>query len=213
MEQIDGIMLEAEKPKLLITATPKASNDYKVYIRDDIDSADHFADLIELLHTAGEEDVFNLYFSTNGGMLDATQELLAAMSVTQALIVGHLTNKAISAGSIIFLNCHEWQVYASSHMMIHQMSYSTGGGNQNVKGQVDFYSRMNENLVRDNYTGFLTEEEIQSVLHGKDVYLDAVEVAQRLTGYARMKRDKYEALVSRMSSETEEVIVDGVKYS
>lgn len=188
MEEIDGVMLEAEKPKLLIKAKPKTSNYYKVYIRDDIDSSDYFADLIELLYTASEDDVFNLYFSTNGGMLDATQELLAAMSVTQALIVGHLTNKAVSAGSIIFLNCHQCQVYAGSHMMIHQMSYSTGGGNQNVKGQVDFYSKMNENLVRDNYIGFLTPEEIQDVLNGKDVYLEDVEVAQRLPEYAEFRQ-------------------------
>lgn len=188
MEQIDGLVLEAEKPKLLITARQKVSTEYDVSIRDDIDSVDYFADLIELLRTASEDDVFNLYFSTNGGMLDATQELLAAMSVTQALVVGHLVNKAISAGSIIFLNCHEWQVYSGSFMMIHQMSYSAGGGNQNVKGQVDFYARMNEKLVKNTYTGFLTPEEIQDVLNGKDVYLEDVEVAERLEQYAEFRR-------------------------
>lgn len=188
MEQIDGIMLEAEKPKLMITARQKVSNEYDVSVRDDIDSNDYFADLIELLRTASEDDVFHLYFSTDGGMLDATQELLAAMSVTQSLIVGHLTNKAISAGSIIFLNCHEWQVYAGSHMMVHQMSYSAGGGNQNVKGQVDFYARMNEKLVKNTYTGFLTPEEIQDVLNGKDVYLEDVDVAERLEQYAEFRR-------------------------
>lgn len=188
MEQTDGLALDAEKPKLLITARQKVSTEYDVSIRDAIDSNDYFADLIELLRTATQEDVFHLYFSTDGGMLDATQELLAAMSVTQATVVGHLVNKAVSAGSIIFLNCHEWQVYAGSHMMIHQMSYSTGGGNQNIKGQVDFYSKMNENLVRDNYTGFLTEAEIESVLHGKDVYLEDVEVADRLEQYAEFRR-------------------------
>jgi len=188
MEKIDGFTLEAEKPKLLITARQKLSNEYDVSIRDDIDSNDYFADLIELLRTATQEDVFHLYFSTDGGMLDATQELLAAMSVTEATVVGHLVNKAISAGSIIFLNCHEWQVYAGSHMMIHQMSYSAGGGNQNVKGQVDFYARMNEKLVKNTYTGFLTPEEIQDVLNGKDVYLEDVEVAERLEQYAEFRR-------------------------
>jgi len=188
MEKIDELMLEAEKPKLMITARQKVSTEYDVSIRDDIDSNDYFADLIELLRTATQEDVFHLYFSTDGGMLDATQELLAAMSVTQALIVGHLTNKAISAGSIIFLNCHEWQVYAGSHMMVHQMSYSAGGGNQNVKGQVDFYARMNEKLVKNTYIGFLTPEEIQDVLNGKDVYLEDAEVAERLEQYAEFRR-------------------------
>ena len=188
MEKIDGLVLESEKPKLLITARQKVSNEYDVSIRDAIDSNDYFADLIELLRTATQEDVFNLYFSTDGGMLDATQELLAAMSVTEALVVGHLTNKAISAGSIIFLNCHQWQVYAGSHMMVHQMSYSAGGGNQNVKGQVDFYASMNEKLVKNAYTGFLTEAEIESVLHGKDVYLEDVDVAQRLEQYAEFRR-------------------------
>jgi len=188
MEKINELMLEAEKPKLMITARQKVSTEYDVSIRDDIDSNDYFADLIELLRTATQEDVFHLYFSTDGGMLDATQELLAAMSVTQALIVGHLTNKAISAGSIIFLNCHEWQVYAGSHMMVHQMSYSAGGGNQNVKGQVDFYARMNEKLVKNTYIGFLTPEEIQDVLNGKDVYLEDAEVAERLEQYAEFRR-------------------------
>jgi len=188
MEKIDGFTLEAEKPKLLITARQRVSTEYDVSIRDAIDSNDYFADLIELLRTATQEDVFHLYFSTDGGMLDATQELLAAMSVTEATVVGHLVNKAISAGSIIFLNCHEWQVYAGSHMMIHQMSYSAGGGNQNVKGQVDFYARMNEKLVKNTYTGFLTPEEIQDVLNGKDVYLEDVEVAERLEQYAEFRR-------------------------
>jgi len=188
MEKIDEIMLEAEKPKLMITARQKVSTEYDISIRDAIDSNDYFADLIELLRTASEDDVFHLYFSTDGGMLDATQELLAAMSVTQALIVGHLTNKAISAGSIIFLNCHEWQVYSGSFMMVHQMSYSAGGGNQNVKGQVDFYARMNEKLVKNTYTGFLTPEEIQDVLNGKDVYLEDVEVAERLEQYAEFRQ-------------------------
>ena len=188
MEQINGAMIEAEKPKLLITARQKVSNEYDVSIRDAIDSNDYFADLIELLRTATQEDVFNLYFSTDGGMLDATQELLAAMSATDALVVGHLVNKAISAGSIVFLNCHKWQVYAGSHMMVHQMSYSAGGGNQNVKGQVDFYARMNEKLVKNTYTGFLTDAEIESVLHGKDVYIEDVDVAQRLEQYAEFRR-------------------------
>ena len=188
MEKIDGLVLESEKPKLLITARQKVSTEYDVSIRDAIDSNDYFADLIELLRTATQEDVFNLYFSTDGGMLDATQELLAAMSVTEALVVGHLTNKAISAGSIIFLNCHQWQVYAGSHMMVHQMSYSAGGGNQNVKGQVDFYASMNEKLVKNAYTGFLTEAEIESVLHGKDVYIEDVDVAERLEQYAEFRR-------------------------
>ena len=188
MEKFDDAMLESEKPKLLITARQKVSNEYDVSVRDAIDSNDYFADLIELLRTATQEDVFNLYFSTDGGMLDATQELLAAMSVTEATVVGHLVNKAISAGSIIFLNCHRWQVYAGSHMMVHQMSYSAGGGNRNVKGQVDFYARMNENLVKNTYTGFLTEAEIESVLHGKDVYLEDVDVAERLEQYAEFRR-------------------------
>ena len=188
MEKIDGLVLESEKPKLLITARQKVSTEYDVSIRDAIDSNDYFADLIELLRTATQEDVFNLYFSTDGGMLDATQELLAAMSVTEALVVGHLVNKAISAGSIIFLNCHQWQVYAGSYMMAHQMSYSAGGGNRNVKGQVDFYARMNENLVKNTYTGFLTDAEIESVLHGKDVYIEDVDVAQRLEQYAEFRR-------------------------
>ena len=181
-------MLESEKPKLLITARQKVANEYDISVRDAIDSNDYFADLIELLRTATQEDVFNLYFSTDGGMLDATQELLAAMSVTEALVVGHLVNKAISAGSIIFLNCHQWQVYAGSHMMVHQMSYGTAGGSQNVKGQVDFYARMNEKLVKNTYTGFLTDAEIESVLHGKDVYIEDVDVAQRLEQYAEFRR-------------------------
>jgi len=188
MEKINEITLEAEKPKPLITARQRVSNEYDVSIRDAIDSNDYFADLIELLRTATQEDVFHLYFSTDGGMLDATQELLAAMSVTEATVVGHLVNKAISAGSIIFLNCHEWQVYSGSFMMIHQMSYSAGGGNQNVKGQVDFYAKMNEKLVKNTYTGFLTPEEIQDVLNGKDVYLEDVEVAERLEQYAEFRR-------------------------
>jgi len=188
MEKINELMLEAEKPKLMIAARQRVSTEYDVSIRDAIDSNDYFAGLIELLRTATQEDVFHLYFSTDGGMLDATQELLAAMSVTEATVVGHLTNKAISAGSIIFLNCHEWQVYAGSHMMVHQMSYSAGGGNQNVKGQVDFYARMNEKLVKNTYTGFLTPEEIQDVLNGKDVYLEDVEVAERLEQYAEFRR-------------------------
>mgnify|MGYP000969542371 FL=1 len=64
--------------------------------------------------------------------------------------------------------------------MIHTASMRYGGKQNNFHQYSEFVNKTNEKLMKKYYEGFLTEEEIQQALEGKDFWFDAQEVVERL---------------------------------
>jgi len=52
--------------------------------------------------------------------------------------------------------------------------------------------RWSENLLKTEYEGFLTEEEIDGILNNKDIWLDADEAMTRLTPFIEAKKKRME---------------------
>lgn len=60
-------------------------------------------------------------------------------------------------------------------------------------------------MVKERYSGFLTESEIENVLNGQDYYFDAGEIADRLDTYTEYHQRMFEQEMEKMQSE----ILDG----
>jgi ASC-1-like (ASCH) protein len=63
---------------------------------------------------------------------------------------------------------------------VHSCSYGAGGKQSDIKTRVNFMTDYNEMFVRENYTGFLTDEELNRVLKGDDIYFTAEEIDKKL---------------------------------
>ena len=73
----------------------------------------------------------------------------------------------------------------------------SGGTMSNSKRRTDFSNAECEKQVKDSYENFLSESEIESVLMGVEIYLDAVEIRKRLQHREEMKSKKTPTEYSR----------------
>ncbi len=155
-------------------------NLYHFYIIDEIGDPTAFLDLINTLKTAEEHDTIFIYLNTPGGSLQTTVQIISAMRQCAATVVTCLEGEVCSAGTLIFLAGNKHIVNPNCTFMIHNYSQWIGGKGNEVALRVKYSEQYFKKLAVDLYKGFLSEDEIQSVIDGKDYWMDSEEVIARL---------------------------------
>ena len=153
---------------------------YHFYIIDEIGEPDSFLDLINTLKTAEEHDTVFIYLNTPGGSLQTTVQVISAMRQSRATIVTCLEGEVCSAGTLIFLSGHRHIVNPNCTFMIHNYSQWLGGKGNEVALRVKYSEHYFKKLAIDLYNGFLSDEEIEAVIEGKDYWMESEEVIERL---------------------------------
>lgn len=162
-----------------VSYTPVRSGIFNIYLFGVIEDANQFVAAIEVLQAAGENDVVVIHLSTDGGSLDATDTFITAMRDCEARIIVRATGGVHSAGSIILLNADEFILSENFNCLIHNGSTGSGGKYSDWKLQTRHTERYMERVMRKTYEGFLSDEEIEDLLAGKDMWLDAKEFGER----------------------------------
>lgn len=173
-------------------------NLYHFYLVEEIEGAAKYLELINTLKTAEEHDKVYLHINNGGGQIDTTIQIVSAMKESKATVITSLEGRACSAATIIFLNGHQFMVNDNCSFMIHNYSQWVGGKGNELDAIINFNKTYFEQLFYDTYLGFLTEDEIGSVLSGSDIWLHSDEVFDRLklfdayrTEIAKMKEKEH----------------------
>lgn len=191
------------------------SSEYVIRLAREITQADDFADELQVLAGAGDDDTIKMLIVSPGGSLDTCALFTKAMFESRAHITGWIGPTCASAGSAIALACDDWEVDEMSVIMIHTASFGDGGKAPEVEAGVSSKLRQIRRWVTNTYSGFLTEEEIENVIGGRDYYFDVDNgLVERLTAYGEYRDAKraalYESLhnVEEELDEEEEVVVE-----
>jgi len=155
-------------------------NQYTVTLDEDFIQPSYYRSVCNMLDHAQEGDEVIFKVTSRGGALVGLQVLLEAIKNTEAHTVALIVGQCASAASIFVLHCDDIVVTDSADMMVHHVSYSTGGKNSDVLAHVAHVAKTSEKLIRSTYEYFLTEEEVNDVLNGKELYFDADEIRERL---------------------------------
>jgi ATP-dependent protease ClpP protease subunit len=197
-------MNEDNKPNRIMMNS-RVVNDYHLRLARPITEVDDFEDEFQLFAGAGERDVIHIDIVTPGGSVDTAHMLCRAIARTAAHTVAYIGPTCASAGTAIALACEEWEIDDMSSFMIHTGSYGTYGMAPHVKSCVDHHDKMIQRFVRLTYTGFLTEQEIERVIDGREVYFEGEELAQRLIAFSQYREALREAYAAE-GEEAEEVV-------
>lgn len=152
-----------------------------IYIYGEIGQPSNYIEELEIIRNSRPTDNILIYFNTPGGDMDTAVSFISAMSCTEANIVGIIDGTCASAGSLIFLACHEFEVSRGGSMLIHAYSSWLSGKRNELIAQVNFSNTHYGKLFKDIYLGFLTEEEINKVNNAHDIWLNAEEIGERCT--------------------------------
>lgn len=185
-------MNEIENKYPAIFATPNGGMTYTINISQVFGDAYTFDEAIHILGIATPEDHIIVQINSDGGNLYSLIAFRNALRATQAQVHMNLLGMAASAGGALFLEeAHTYTVHDDSCLMIHNMICGTGyDDTHKIVTRAEHNKKINDRFVRNTYLNFLTEKEIESVLDGKEIYLEDFEVRERLTKREELKAQK-----------------------
>lgn len=164
-------------------------NNYTVPIDGSFKEPSYYRGVIQMLMHATENDTAAFLINSPGGMLSGLLSLLEGVNMTEANTVALLVGNVSSAASMFALHCNEVYVGENATMLCHNVSYGTAGKGSDVLAHVQHTSSTANKLLRKTYKYFLTEDEIDAMIDGKEIYLESDEIIDRL-----QKREKARSL-------------------
>lgn len=170
------------------------SRTYVIRLSRTITEADDFEDEFQVLAAAGPNDVVKIIINSDGGTISTALLLCKAIRECEAHTVAFIGMFCASSATLIALACSEWEIDTESSFMIHTATYGLYGKAQEVSAQARHMDKMITRLMYSAYTGFLTQEEIQGVIDGKDMWLEGEELAGRLNAFGEYRQALTEAI-------------------
>lgn len=151
-----------------------------IHIDEPIKSAKYYRSVVQELGDLSENDEVIFRISSPGGDLNGLVALIEAIRNCDADILAVITGQAHSAASMLALSCPNVAITPSANMLVHFVSFGSGGKAWDVVSHVHHTVDYSTTIFKEIYQGFLTEEEMQNIIEGKELWLQAPEIEERL---------------------------------
>jgi len=163
---------------------------HSFYLSGTITSADDYIEWFDVIRSCGENDVVRVHINSYGGDLFTAIQMMRVLGECSGTVVVSVEGACMSAATMIFLTADAFEVSPHSMFMFHNYSGGTFGKGGEMLDQLQHERVWSEKLLRDIYSEFLTEKEIESILNNKDIWMDGDEVIKRLEKKAKkLKRE------------------------
>jgi len=178
MNNLDNLLLDSSTAGAI---TPKVSSQiYEFYISGQIASPDTYIQWFDTIRHAKADDTIKIYINSYGGDMFTGIQFMRVLAETEALVICSVEGACMSAATMIFLCADQFEVTPHSMFMFHNYSGGTFGKGGEMYGQIQHERKWSETLLKEIYDGFLTTDEIKSLLDNKDMWMDVDEVILRM---------------------------------
>lgn len=178
-----------------------AINLHTLYVTGEITGPDDYTDVFEGIRMAGPGDVVKIHINSPGGDLFTAIQFMRVLKETEAKVICSVEGACMSAATLIFLSADQFEISDHSVFMFHNYStFMYGKGGELFDG-IMHDRKWSENLLKTEYEGFLTEDEVDSVLNNKDIWLDSDEALERLKNFAEVQAKKREEAQAKADAE------------
>ena len=164
--------------------TKSVAHIHEFYLTGEIGDAEEYIEWFDIIRNASAVDSIRIYINSPGGDLFTTLQFLRVMSDTEATVTTSVEGACMSAATMIFLHGHTQEVTPHSLFMFHDYSSGTFGKGGEQYDQIQFERGWSRKFLTEVYAGFLTDIEIESMMHNKDIWMGSEEVVKRLTALA-----------------------------
>lgn len=155
---------------------------HEIYLSSVITNPNKYIRLNQLFREMHEFDYAKLYITTPGGRVDTGIQLINNILDCRGTVHTVIDSEANSMGATLFLAGHKMTVKRNASLMFHDFSWGTGfsKGHEHIS-----YTQANltksRNVLDDLCGGFFSDDEIQDILNGRDIYLHEFEIMERLS--------------------------------
>ena len=168
----------------------------------------YYRTVAEELMNLTENDSVQIRICSTGGRADGMITLIEAITNTDATVTCAIIGECHSAASIIALHCDQIYVAPYASMMCHNISYGTVGKDADVLSMVTHTSQWSKKLMRNTYSGFLTDKEITEMIDGKEFWFDSETIQERLTNREKHLVKEMKKLTKNKKSEVVNAVAE-----
>ena len=182
-----------QRKMVSVEIVTQSFNIIRIYLTDSgINEIDEHLDQIEAIKNATENDVIEVHtISCGGGLVNTIVPLCNALASTPAHTVCYVEGHCASAGTFPSMICDQVFVGAYSSFMLHCASGGTGYGTMvNSAESAKFFEKQYTSLLDDIYEGFVTSDEAKMLHDGREIYLSAEEIQERLENRKKLLSEK-----------------------
>jgi len=199
-------MAEEKSCKVFEQPNVFGGKEYTIYI-EEFDDYRRYIEAINIVRTASSNDTIVFVINSPGGYIDIMDAFLHAIDISEARVISaEIAGEACSAAAILALACDELYVTYNSVMLIHSMRAGYYGKVQDLEHYTDMSKIQNNRIATRYYKHFLTDDEIDDVLTGKELWLTAEEIEERW----KMKAEENGKELEKMAKEQEKRDIDNI---
>lgn len=188
-----------------VSQTSVTYNSYDIYLDEEIKDPTYYRQAFQILRSAQQGDFVRIYISSPGGNLNSAVIFKNSIEDCQADVIAVIEGEAYSAASLIALSCPGIEVKPYATMMCHSAAFGSGGIVQNVRDHVDFVGKHAEAVMYEVYEDFLNKEELEDLRRGREIWLDHLQIGERLDSMFKARQEKISNLDEQEVDEEETV--------
>jgi ATP-dependent protease ClpP protease subunit len=158
---------------------PYHAGDFIIHLDGPIRSAAQFRNAVRALENADEDHGVELHLQSLGGSLGATDYFLHAMRKCQGHIHSIASGECASACTLILLASDSIELTEGFIGMFHCGSLGSIGAYNEYAAKSKFDLEYMPRVLRSQYRGFFSEEELDEMMKGVDRWMDAQEFVER----------------------------------
>lgn len=182
-----------EPTEFSVNFIPDRSGTYIIEIDGAIESPKQFSTAVQILGLAKEEDTVEMRITDcPGGSIGATDGFIHAIRKCQAHVHMVAAGGVHSAGSMILLEADSFELASGFNSLIHCGSGGSVGNMNELRVQNRFDEEFYVRKFKETYEGFLSVKELDDMLEGKDIWLDAQQWVDRAQFRSEYFKKKYE---------------------
>lgn len=176
-EDDDEIFAQGTLP---IAVDTRVQHTFTIPLDEPIGPPSYYRDVVKTIQDASEGDIVRIVINSPGGRMDGCSSILHALAATDATTVAELVGDAYSAASLIALSCDIVQVGENANMLCHSARWGFSGKSMDAVEHALHNKKITDQAMYRIYKHFLSEQEINEVIAGKELWLDADEICERL---------------------------------
>ena len=179
----------------------ESTKTFHMYLLGAITAPEDYTNVLTTFNTARDDETIRCYFSGPGGRKDTTDIIRHAVYNTNATTIAIIGDCA-SADTIIPLAFDDLEVMPNVEYMIHSISSGYYSKYHEVVASMDFWKKEMPNSLRSYYKDFLTEEEIEYVIAGNDIYLNSQQVEERWQRVQEVRNAEFDEFIQENNKHT-----------
>jgi ATP-dependent protease ClpP protease subunit len=187
----------SDKPNKDVVYAKPLAFEFTYYLSDIVQDSHEYHEFLQLLDTATENDTIRIIINNYGGEAGTCVQIVNTIRECKGHVIGVLAGEACSAAGIIFMACHSQEVGQHTMLMIHQAIGGNYGKLSDAPSRIQAELARTKSLYNDVFEFFLTQEEIDAVLEGKDFWLNDPEIISRLESRAEKLQKQHKEAVDK----------------